>query len=282
MAIESLRDKRVVITGAASGIGRAAVLAFGREGARVVAVDRDGSGLATVRSETEAIGAACETHVVDVSDADAMQALADDLCARGGPPDVLVNNAGIGYLGLFLASDLAHWRRVLDVNVMGVVHGCHAFLPAMVAAGGPRHVLNVASSAGNFPVPSMAAYAASKYAVSGLSEVLKMELAATDVHVTTVCPGVIDTPIVTVRSNMAPSISEAQIARLQAYYRREGCSPDVVAKDMLRAVRTDVDVLLTGPAARLIYHLRRISLRLVRTVTLRFARQSGYLAEEGS
>ncbi|MCC6764028.1 MAG: SDR family NAD(P)-dependent oxidoreductase [Deltaproteobacteria bacterium] len=278
MAIASLRDKRVVVTGAASGIGRSAVLAFGREGAHLVALDRDAAGLAAVGLQAREAGLSCETRVLDVTDADAWRALAATLADDGATPHVLVNNAGIGYFGLFLESDLAHWRRVLDVNLMGVVHGCHAFLPSMLAAGGPRHVLNVASSAGNFPVPSMAAYAASKFAVNGFTEVLRMELAATNVRFTTVCPGVIDTPIVTVRSNVAPGVSEAQMARLQAYYRREGCSPDVVAADMVRAVGHDVDMLLTGPAARLVYHLRRISLRLARAVTLRFARQSGYLA----
>lgn len=278
MAIASLRDKRVLVTGAASGIGRAAVRAFGDEGAHVIAVDRDAAGLADLAHATVAAGRTCRTHVLDVTDADAVRALAADVAAHGGPPDVLINNAGIGYLGRFLDCDLAHWRRVLDVNVMGVVHGCHAFLPSMLAAGGPRHVLNVASSAGNFPVPSMAAYAASKFAVNGLTEVLRMELADTPVRFTTVCPGVIDTPIVTVRSNVAPSVPEEQIARLQAYYRRNGCSPDVVAAAMVRAVRRDVDLVLPGPAARLVYHLRRISVRLLRMLTLRLARESGYLA----
>lgn len=278
MAIVSLRDTRVVVTGAASGIGRAAVRAFVGEGAHAIAVDRDAAGLADVARTIGATGGSCETHVLDVTDADAVRALAAAVEAGGGAPDVLINNAGIGYLGRFLDSDLAHWRRVLDVNVMGVVHGCHAFLPSMLAAGGPRHVLNVASSAGNFPVPSMAAYAASKFAVNGLTEVLRMELADTPIRFTTVCPGVIDTPIVTVRSNVAPSVPEEQIARLQAYYVRNGCSPDVVAAAMVRAVHRDVDLVLTGPAARLVYHLRRISLRLVRRLTLRFARESGYLA----
>jgi short-subunit dehydrogenase len=147
----------------------------------------------------------------------------------------------------------------------------------MIAAGGPRHVLNVSSSAANYPAPTMAAYAASKAAVSGFCEVLKMELSGTDVRVTTVCPGVINTPIVSVKNNVSPSVSEEQIRNLQAYYRRSGCSPDVVARDMVKAVREDIDVLLTGPASRLVYHLRRVSLRLARFAMLRLARQSGYL-----
>jgi NAD(P)-dependent dehydrogenase (short-subunit alcohol dehydrogenase family) len=277
MAITDLRGKQVVVTGAASGIGRATVIAFAREGANIVAADLDEPALAGLKTEIEALGISCLAQRLDVSDEAAVGRFAETVQQSVGAPNVLVNNAGIGYLGLFLRSDLAHWKRVLDVNLMGVVYGCYHFLPKMVAAGGPRHVLNVSSSAGNYPVPCLAAYAASKFAVSGFSEVLKMELTGTGVRVTTVCPGVIDTPIISVKNNVSPSVSEEQTKRLQGYYKRVGCSPDVVAAGMVRAVREDVDVLLTGPSARLVYHLRRVSLRLVRAMTLRFARQSGYL-----
>lgn len=277
MAISDFHGKQVLVTGAGSGIGRSTALAFAREGAGIFAVDLDATALQRLKADIENLGASCTTQLLDVTDEAAVKRFADTVQESVGAPHVLVNNAGIGYLGPFLESDLAHWKRVLDVNVMGVVHGCYHFLPKMLAAGGPRHVLNVSSSAGNFPAPTMAAYAASKAAVSGFSEVLKMELASTDVRVTTVCPGVINTPIVQVKNNVAPSVTEAQIRGLQDYYRREGCSPDVVANDMVKAVRENIDVLLTGPSARLVYHLRRISLRLVRAMTLRFARQSGYL-----
>ena len=161
-----------------------------------------------------------------------------------GAVDVLVNNAGIAYFGLFLGSDLEHWPRVMNVNVMGVVHGCRYFIPQMIAAGGSRQVLNVASSAGNFPAPSMAAYAASKHAVAGFSEVLKMELAETQIGVTTVA---------------------------------KGCTPDVVAEDMVRAVEKGQDICLTGPGAALVYHLKRLSIKLVRMATVFSAKRMGYL-----
>jgi NAD(P)-dependent dehydrogenase (short-subunit alcohol dehydrogenase family) len=206
-----------------------------------------------------------------------MQAFAEHVRHAAGVPHVLVNNAGVGYLGRFLDSDLAHWQRVLDVNLMGVVHGCHAFLPMMIAAGGPRQVLNVASSAANYPSPAMAAYAASKYAVAGLSEVLKMELAGTGVGVATICPGVVNTPIVQARGNTAPAVTPAQLDKLQAYYASKGCPPELVAEAMVRAARRGDDIVLVGPYAQLIYHARRVSLRLVRRLMLDGARKSGYL-----
>ena len=277
MTIPDLRGKQVLITGAGSGIGRAAALAFAQCGAHIIASDIQLAPLEAVKKEVEALGVACLIHVVDVSNEAAMKEYADRVHAQVGAIDVLINNAGIAYLGLFLHSDLDHWPRVMNVNLMGVVHGCRHFIPKMIAAGGPRRVLNVASSAGNYPAPSMAAYAASKYAVVGFSEVLKMELAETQVGITTVCPGIINTAIVTTGAGVAPSVPASQIAKLQAYYTASGCTPDVVAADMVRAVQKGQDICLTGPGAKLVYHLKRLSLKLVRMATIATAKRIGYL-----
>ncbi|MBK7686153.1 MAG: SDR family NAD(P)-dependent oxidoreductase [Rhodocyclaceae bacterium] len=277
MAIANLKDKQVLITGAGSGIGRAAAIAFARRGANIVASDIQLGPLEAVKQEIETFGVTCLIYVVDVSNETAIKEFAASVHEKVGAVDVLINNAGIAYFGLFLESDLEHWPRVLNVNVMGVVHGCRYFIPQMIAAGGPRQVLNVASSAGNFPAPSMAAYAASKHAVAGFSEVLKMELADTQIGITTVCPGVINTAIVTTGAGVAPSVPASQIAKLQAYYVAKGCSPDVVAADMVRAVEKGQDICLTGPGAALVFHLKRLSLRLVRMATVVSARRMGYL-----
>lgn len=277
VAINEFHQKTVVITGAASGIGRATALAFAREGANIVAADLDADALGLVQEEIEALGVKCMPYAVNVADESAMKAFAEAVYARSGAPHVLVNNAGIGYLGLFLHSDLAHWRRILDVNVMGVVHGCYFFLPTMIAAGDPRHVINVSSSAGNFPSPSMSAYAASKGAVSIWTEGLKMELADSNVHVTTVCPGVINTAIVRNWAGVAPSITDETLAKMRDYYQREGCSPDMVARDMVKAVRGNGDIVLSGPKVALAYHVRRISVKLIRAIMINFSRKAGYL-----
>jgi short-subunit dehydrogenase len=274
MPVKTLKDKLVVITGAASGIGRAAALAFAKRGSHIVASDLNGQGLESLAREVAAVGVRFQPFVVDVTDAEAMKTFAANSKSQAGVADVLVNNAGIGYMGLFLKSDLAHWRRVLDINLMGVVHGCYFFLPDMIAAGGPRHVLNVSSSAGNFPVPSMAAYAASKSAVHGFSEVLRMELSETGIGVTTVCPGVINTPIITVRNNISPAVSEAQIASVQAFYVAKGGSAEAVAEDMVSAALDGRDYLLTGPTAKMVYYLNRLSPNMVRSKMVKLVRRS--------
>lgn len=277
MAITDFTHKRVLITGAASGIGRAAAFAFARRGAHIIATDVDNQALRQLQFDIVAEGVTCLIHQLDVSDDQQMRAFAEHPYMKQRPLDVLINNAGVGYLGQFLKSDLEHWRRVIDINLMGVVHGCHHFIPPMIEAGGACHVLNVASVAGIYPSPSMGAYAASKHAVFGFSEVLKMELADSNVRVTTVCPGIINTAITQSRSSVSPSISDSQFARLQAYYQAKGCRPEVVAEAMVRAVYKDQDLVLVGPFARLIFHLRRLSIGLMRRVILSDARKIGYL-----
>ncbi len=275
MAIPQLRNKQVLITGAASGIGRASALAFAREGAHIIASDLRLEPLESLQKEVQALGVNCLIHAVDVSDEAAMQAFAAWVNEQVGAPDVLFNNAGIAYLGKFLDSGLEQWQRVLKVNLMGVVHGCYHFIPLMLAAGGPRQVVNVSSTASYAPSPSMASYAASKFAVAGFCDVLRMELAGTQIGVTDVCPGVINTAITA--SGAAPSMQGKQLQRLQDYYIKEGCLPDVVANDVVKAVQTGKTLVLTGPYSRLLYHLKRISRRLLFKITLGTASKVGYL-----
>ncbi|MES2149304.1 MAG: SDR family NAD(P)-dependent oxidoreductase [Pseudomonadota bacterium] len=277
MRMQDLKGKQVLITGAGSGIGRAAVLAFARRGAHILAADIQMAPLDSLRPEVEALGVNFQGFVVDVSSEMAMRQFAHDVHAKVGAVDVLINNAGIAYLGRFLDSDLDHWDRILKVNLMGVVYGCRFFIPAMIAAGGARQVVNVASSVGLYPAPSMAAYAASKHAVLGLTEVLKMEMGETNVRFTSVCPGLINTAIVTTGSGVSPTFPAAKLATLQAHYKQAGCSPDEVAEDMLHAVQGRQSLCLTGPGAALLYHTRRISLALVRWAMEYNARKIGYL-----
>ncbi len=275
--MKPLNDRIVVITGAASGIGLECARSFAKRGARLVISDINAEALEKARLELTAGGARCQAIACDVAREDSVNAFASAVHAEVGAVDVLVNNAGVAFLGSFEETPLAQWRRILDINVLGIVHCVDAFLPAMRAAGGKRKIVNVASLAGFAPAPNMSAYAASKHAVVGLSEVLALELHDTGISVLIVCPGIINTPIVHV-SGTAPGMTDAQLAKLQKYYDTDGCHPSVVAEDIVRAVENDAIVLPTGPMARVGYVLMRLSRRLARKLTISGAKKSGYLS----
>ena len=151
MSFPNLKDKYVLITGAASGIGYELVLAFAREGCSVIATDIQETALEAVKNEAESLGVSCLTYRLDVTDRDAWLALADRLTANGQTPDVLVNNAGIAYIAGLMETTPQMLDRTLDINVKGVIYGCQAFIPAMRASDTPKQIVNVASAASKAP-----------------------------------------------------------------------------------------------------------------------------------
>ena len=271
-----LAGRLALVTGAASGIGYETALALGARGARLVVSDVNGEALARARDGIAARGVACHAHACDVADEAAVQAMAREVHATLGPLDLLVNNAGIASFGSLLETPPERWRRIHEVNVMGTVHCVRAFLPAMLEAGGPRKIVNVASTAGYAPAPNMSAYAASKHAVIGLSEVLALELHDRPVSVMIVCPGIINTPLIGTTAH-APGISQAQIEKLSRYYVEEGCHPSVVAAGIVRGIERDAILLPVGPMASLAYWMTRLSRRLARRLLVDGAKRSGYL-----
>ncbi len=184
-----LDGAHVVITGGARGIGRATAEAFLARGARVSLGDLD---LATAKATAADIGASA--HRVDVADRASYDAFVDAAEAEHGPVDVLVNNAGVMPSGAFLDQDPAVDRLTMEVNVTGVLNGMRRVLPGMV--GRRRgHVVNIASLAGKFPVPGLAVYNASKFAVVGLTAATRLEMAEHGVTLSAVLPSAVDTDL---------------------------------------------------------------------------------------
>jgi len=223
--------KVAVVTGAGSGIGRAIAQALALNGARVHCADINGEAAAAVAAGLPD----AQEHTLDVSDAAAVGALADAVYERDRRVDLLFNNAGIGHAALMAETELADWRRLIDINLMGVVHGVHAFLPRMLKQSTPSRIVNTASGAGLFPHPRMATYTAVKHAVVGLSTSLAAELEDSKVGVTILCPGIINTAI----THHIVTSGETSSYRAQAiaYYEKNGASPDKVAHDLLNDVR---------------------------------------------
>jgi NAD(P)-dependent dehydrogenase (short-subunit alcohol dehydrogenase family) len=188
----SLQGRTVAVTGGARGIGRATASALVARGARVAIGDLDGDLAEQVAAD---LGAGAVARTLDVTDRDGFDAFLDDVEAELGPLDALVNNAGIVHLGAFVDEDDAWTRRQFDVNVYGVVNGMRAALPRMRARG-RGHVVNVASSAGKLTPPGIATYAATKHAVVGLTEAVRLEHRGTGVDFSIVMPGVVKTDMI--------------------------------------------------------------------------------------
>lgn len=185
----------VVITGASSGIGRATASAFAMPGVRLVLAARGHEALEAVAHECEARGAKVLTMPTDVTDADAVRALADAAAGQGdGRIDVWVNNAGVGAIGLFDQVPITAHEQVLRVNLLGYLHGAHAVLPYFKRSG-EGTLINVLSLNAWSPLPYAVAYTTSKYGLRGFSEALRAELLPwSRIHVCDVMPAVVDTP----------------------------------------------------------------------------------------
>lgn len=255
--MKQFKDKEVLITGAGSGIGRATALAFAARGARLWLSDISDTGNAETARLARERGAVARTLQCNVADPASVQAMADAVHAEIESLDILMNNAGIGSAGRFLDTTLETWRKVMDINLMGVVYGCHAFLPKMVARGQGGHVINTASAAAFVAAPDMPIYAASKFAVRGFTESLRGDMAKHDIGVTAICPGIINTPIVA-NSIMEGSMNNAERhAKVVKFYQKRNYTPEQVAEVVLEAVRKNVAVQPVSPEAWGMYLAKR-------------------------
>jgi NAD(P)-dependent dehydrogenase (short-subunit alcohol dehydrogenase family) len=234
--VRDLSGKTVLVTGAASGIGRESALAFGARGADLVICDVDEAGLAETGELLSATGRRVMSRRVDVANPDEMGAFAAEVHGEIRALDILVNNAGVGLAASFLDTPLTDWDWLLRINLLGVIHGCHFFLPPMVSRGQGGHVVNVASLAAYMPSEELSAYTTSKYAVLGLSEALRNELHRHRIGVTAVCPGVINTPLTTTSRMRGAADAPGERERLVRLYERRNYGPERVAFNMVIAV----------------------------------------------
>jgi NAD(P)-dependent dehydrogenase (short-subunit alcohol dehydrogenase family) len=222
--------QHVLVTGAASGIGRATAAAFAHRGARLYLCDVDEVRLATVSAELG--DAVVLAERVDVADRQDMARFAEAVHARTAAVDVLVNNAGVAFAGRFLETSLDDFDWVMSINLRGVVHGCHYFAPRMVARGRGQ-IINLSSLLGFWGAPQVSAYVASKFAVLGFSQSLRAELSRHGVGVTAICPGMIATSIVD--SGRFGVEATSRRARIIGLFQKRGAAPELVAEAILAA-----------------------------------------------
>ena len=233
----SLRDRVAVVTGGGSGIGRALVDVFAREGARVVVADVDEASALAAAQAVEARGGTALALRTDVTDLAQVHALADRAFSELGSVDVLCNNAGVAIWGALDQATHRDWQWVLGVNLWGVIHGLEAFLPRMIASKRGGHVVNTASMAGLVATRGLGIYNTSKYAVVGLSETLAKDLAPHGIGVSVLCPMGVATRIrASDRNRPAHLRNEAADEAAPVTLDGETLAPESVAEMVLSAI----------------------------------------------
>lgn len=266
--IKDLNGRIALVTGAGSGIGRATALALADVGAHLVICDVNEVGLADVARTLEQRGKLVYSQKVDVADRAAMRSFADAVHGRISAVDILVNNAGVGLSGGILTTSLDDWDWVLSINLGGVVHGCHFFVPKMVERNAGGHVVNVSSILGCVSDGDMIGYSTAKFGVVGLSEALRHELLPHGIGVSAICPGMINTPIVSNTRIRTDGKRDAEKLRARAIklYNRRNYPPEKVAAAILAAIRDDRALVPVTPEAWLAYLLKRASPSLTFTL----------------
>ncbi|MDN7121797.1 SDR family oxidoreductase [Nocardioides sp. ChNu-153] len=270
-----LAGRDVLVTGAASGIGRAVALRVAREGARLHLTDLREEPLLAVAAEVRAAGGEVGlVRAADVSDRTAVLALGADLTAVHGPMDVVMNVAGISAWGTVRSLEGHHWRSMVEVNLMGPVHVIEALVPPMVDAGRGGALVNVASAAGIIAMPWHAAYSASKFGLRGVSEVLRFDLAPHRIRVSLVCPGGVATPLTETVQIAGVDTTTPRFRRLLRRFRSHAVTPEQAAEAIVAGVRKGRFWVYTSSDIRLLHLLQRLfppGYRLAMTVLHRAA-----------
>lgn len=265
-----LLEKKVFITGAASGIGRSTAIAMGKLGCRLFLTDIDGEGLEkTVDVISREGGKICLAKAFDVGDYQSMADFAREVHNGFGSLDILVNVAGVALFSQI--EDMKHgdWERVINVNLWGVVHGLECFVPEMIRAGKGGHVVSVSSTAGLIGLPWHTVYAGTKHALVGMSEVLRYDLRKHNIGISVICPGLVNTGLVqTVRIH---GKSDA-VSKLKAFAPRYAIKPEKVADLIIKAIRNRKFLVITSFDIKLFYFLKRHCFPIYHLVMLSISR----------
>ena len=250
--MKRFKGKRIVITGAASGLGRATALRFAKAGWSVCIADIHLERATEVAREVEQAGGKSLVFECNISKVEDFEALARHIEAEWGGLDILVNNAGISSAGSLQESSYEEWQRLLDINLMGVVRGCKVFTP-LLAKQGLGHIVNVASFAGIASAPGMVTYNVAKAGVISLSESLRHEMSADNIGISVVCPAFFPTNLM---ESMNKEATKALVTKLM---QRSGVTAEDVAEHIYKGVEANDFMLITHKDARLQYHMKRLS-----------------------
>jgi len=245
-----LRDKTVIVTGASSGIGRETAIAFARADANLVLAARNETALNELAIELAAVGRRVLVVPTDVTQRSGVDALAQRTVEEMGSIDILVNNAGLGLNALLAEGSMTNIRRLFEVNVFGALHCVQAVVPHMKKQGSGQ-IINVSSVAGKIATPRNGAYAATKFALTAISDALRLELADYGIIVSTVYPGITDTPFV---ENVLKEVKMPPVPAIVP-----SVSPRRVANAIVRAARWEKREVYVTVTDRMAVGLKNVS-----------------------
>ena len=251
-------EKAVIVTGGASGIGRAVSEELARRGARVTLADMNAELLAETAGSITKAGGQAKPVTLDVTDPDAVRKLVDDTVAEYGKLDYIFNNAGVVVFGEAQNFPLEDWHKIIDTNLYGVVHGVAAAYPVMIKQGF-GHIINTASLAGLVPATGLIPYVASKFGVVGISNALRIEGADYGVKVSVVCPGLIDTGMK--NSKLIGLDREKILEASPKLLPAEEC-----ARVILNGVERNKAIIVVTAGAKFFWILQRISPAITRSI----------------
>ena len=273
--MRELRGRVAVVTGAASGIGRALAFELAREGAVLALSDVDEAGLAETHVRAAAIGERVTSERVDVADRAAVHAHAERVVAEHGRVNLVINNAGVGLAASISEMSYSDLEWLFGINFWGVVHGTKAFLPHLVQSG-EGHIVNVSSVFGLIAMPGQGAYNAAKFAVRGFTECLRMELELEGAPVSATCvhPGGIKTNIARKARFVARAGSPSREEMDEFFDRMARTMPEAAARAILRGVRRNARRVLIGADAYAIAALQRLLPTGYQALVVRQARRS--------
>ncbi len=258
MAVASFGGRRCLITGAASGIGRATATAVAERGAELFLTDVDAAGLERAAAELAAAGGRVSfLRSLDLRDHEAVVAMAADVHRAHGSMDVVMNVAGVSTWGTIDRLSHEDWRQMIEINLLGPISILECFVPPMIEAGRGGHIVNVSSAAGLFGLPWHAAYSASKFGLRGVSEVLRFDLRRHRIGVSLVCPGAVRTPLVGSVKIVGVDRDSPGIAKLVARFERHAVSPERVAEKIVAGVEKDRYLVFTSPDVRIGHWVQR-------------------------
>jgi NAD(P)-dependent dehydrogenase (short-subunit alcohol dehydrogenase family) len=258
MSVRELRGAKTFITGAASGIGRSTAIAAAAEGAELFLTDIQAEALEQVAEEIRAGGGKVSyTRAADISDHDAVRAMADEIHAAHGSMDIVMNIAGISTWGTVDKLEHRHWQRLIDINLMGPISVIECFVPPMMEAKRGGHLVNVSSAAGLFGFPWHAAYSATKFGLRGISEVLRFDLHRNRIGVSLVVPGGVDTPLVGTLDIVGVNREAPALKKMTGRFQRHAKTPDQVAQSILKGVKKDRYLVYTSRDIQLLHFVQR-------------------------